>query len=387
MLNPPIEGHHIASKEMIEASLRTGIASRVLSVESRSQKQRDNKGVITINSRITRLDGRFWFFPGVVSAFDDLLASLEILRRARFLNVDLVHVLNMNKEAFLTIRYISRFKLPVLLHFFHSSFVLRDDVFLIRKLVFKTGLYSRGNNHVLTVNRSMLHYFVEKIRLNPKLVHYAPYPVDTDRFKPLDKKRQLREKYALSPDRPTVVYVGSLAPSRGIINLLKSVPYWTKSMPNALLFVSHPRRQGEEVYERYVQHMIRSLKLQENVVVQGPCRNIEEVYNLADLVALPFIRPYWVDPPLVLLEAMSCGSTVVTTPVGAISEVVESNEDGVFADFQEPCLLGKTIVRLLEDPQTSLTIGRKARGRVLKENSYEAVGSNLGKIYDSILNN
>ena len=39
--------------------------------------------------------------------------------------------------------------------------------------------------------------------------------------------------------------------------------------------------------------------------IKGPYKKIEDIYNLSDMVVLPFKRPYWFDPPLTILEAIS----------------------------------------------------------------------------------
>jgi glycosyltransferase involved in cell wall biosynthesis len=114
----------------------------------------------------------------------------------------------------------------------------------------------------------------------------------------------------------------------------------------------------------------------------GPSENIEEIYNLADVVVLPFQRPYWVDPPLVLLEAMSSGAVVVTTSVGAISDVVRNRENAVVVKTGSREDLADAIVGILESPNESMKMARKARETILRDYSYEAVGKKLLDLYE-----
>jgi glycosyltransferase involved in cell wall biosynthesis len=362
------------------------VNTTTLSIELKPQKKRFNKNLIYIKSKINPETKEFWFFPGVLSASNDLLSLWEAFSRIKTLNPDLIHVLNVNKEVYSIIHRIIRIKQPVLLHFFHSPYVLKDDVFRIRNLAFKVGFYNNPNIHILTVNRSSYQFFIKELGLYRSQVHYLPFPIDIQEFKPLNNKEKLREKNNLSTERPTVVYVGSLNPARGIINLVRSIAHCIDKIPNILLYISHPQRKGEEVYEKKIYRLIHDLQLQKNVLIRGPSKNIIELYNLADVLVFPFKRPYWVDPPLVLLEAMACAAPIITTPAGAIQDVIKDNYNALFTEIK-PHSIAQKIMVLLEHPQESLNLGKKARNTIIEEYSYETVGNRISKIYNSILNN
>ena len=384
VLFPPIEGYHITSRRVIEAAARAGIHANVITIESEKNLGNPKKWVI-VNSK-TRPRAHYWFTPSMHSAIDDLCASVRISSQIKFANDDLIHVLNVNKEAYLFAHSLLRVKKPLLMHFYHSPQVLADDVFLIRNLAFRAGLYGRLlENHVLTVNFSLYKYFIEKLGVDYERVHYAPYPIDTDTFRPLNNKEVLRKKYGLPSDRPIVVYVGSLDPVRGIYDLIKSIRLVSAYFPRVLLYVAHPQRKGEEIYEKRSNELIRKLRLEKNVVISGTSAHVEETYNVADMVVFPFKRPYWVDPPLVLLEAMSSGAVVVVTSVGAINEVIKDHENGVFTKAGDPRILAKTIIELIENPGERRKIGQKARETIVQNYSYEVAGNKLLKIYNFIL--
>lgn len=385
VLFPPIEGHHIASRRVIEAAARAGVHANVITIESEMNNLENPEKWVIVNSKASPRV-HFWFMPSMHSAIDDLSASVRISSQVKFSDDDLIHVLNVNKEAYLFAHSLLRVKKPLLMHFYHSPQVLADDVFLIRNLAFRAGLYGRSlENHVLTVNLSLYKYFIEKLGVDYERVHYAPYPIDTDTFRPVNNKEVLRKKYGLPSDRPIVVYVGSLDPVRGIYDLIKSIRFVTAYFPSILLCVAHPQRKGEETYEKRSNELIRKLRLQNNVIIRGPSAHVEEIYSLADIVILPFKRSYWVDPPLVLLEAMSSGAAVVATSVGAINEVVKDHDNAVFTKAGDPRILAKNIIELIENPGESRKIGQRARETMVQNYSYTVVGNKLLKIYDFIL--
>ena len=385
ILRPPIEGHHIASKRIVEAAVLSGVKATVITTEIDKETTEIPENWVVLNSRISP-PIHFSFLPSIFFALDDLLTSIDITLNIKFSKSDIVHVLNVNKESYFLAHHILRVKDPLLLHFYHSPYVLNDDIFLIRKIALRAGLYGRlFDNHVLTVNLSMLRFFTERLGVDSERVHYAPYPIDINRFKPFKNRDYLREKYGFPLDRPILAFFGSLTAVRGIFDLVKAFQQVQNQFPETMLYISHPPTESEDIQLRYLHQLLRDLELHKNVIIQGPCINIEEMFNLVDIIVLPFVRPYWVDPPLVLLEAMSTGATVITTPTGSISEIVKDNENAILTEPNSTVSLANHMVELLENPKTTRKIGRKARSTIIQKYSYEIFGKRLLKIYDSVL--
>jgi len=292
----------------------------------------------------------------------------------------------VSKEAYLAAHKFFQVKKPILIHFYHSPFVLDSDIFLFRKMALRLGFYGHySGNYALTTNSSFARFLVERLGMNQDRVYVVPYPIDTKRFAPIMDRECLRVKYNLPVKRPIVAYVGSLELARGVDVLLDAFRCVLAHIPDALLYISCPNREGEEANRARLYDWRKKLKMQDNMIVHGPSLNVEEIYNLADLIILPFLRPYWVDPPLVLLEAMSSGASVVTTPVGAIGEFVKENESVALAKAGDSSILSSAIIELLENPSESRRLSLRARDTVLRNYSYEAVGRTLLKTYCSIL--
>jgi glycosyltransferase involved in cell wall biosynthesis len=382
LLSPPIEGHHVASKRIVKAAILAGIKANVATVEKDGDTTKAPENWVIIKSE-SKPQRQIPFAQPVLSVADEFLSCLSIAGHAKSSNSDLIHVLNVNKEAYLAAHVLTRCRKPLLLHFYHSPYVLTDDVFLLRNLAFRLGLYGRMlDNYALTVNTSLMKFLVEKVGADPERVKWVPCPIDTNWFKPMNAKEELRSKHCLLSERPIVAYVGSLHPARGLSVLISSLTKVLAQFPETLLLASHPRHQSEKINEQYLRAQIQSLGLKENVMMVGPSENIEEIYNLADVVVLPFQRPYWVDPPLVLLEAMSSGAVVVTTSVGAISDVVRNRENAVVVKTGSREDLADAIDGILESPNESMKMARKARETILRDYSYEAVGKKLLDLYE-----
>ena len=101
--------------------------------------------------------------------------------------------------------------------------------------------------------------------------------------------------------------------------------------------------------------MTGSLGLGERVRFLGaiPQEQLAEYYGAADALVLASSREGW---PNVLLEAMACGTPVVSTRVGGTPEIVAAPEAGVLADERSPRGIGEALRRLLRStPDRGLT--------------------------------
>ena len=381
MMLPPAEGYHVVSRRTIEATTNAGIKNQVITIESTAKSVKNNVNWTAVNSKVSSR-----FLPAIFSPIDDLLTSVDIASRVRLSNCNLIHVLNVTKEAYAIVHNLLRVKKPLLVHFYHSPSVLADDIFLMRNIAFKAGLHGRLlSSHILTANSSMYKFFIEKLRVNPERVHLAPFPIDTNVFKPLNERKRLRAKHNLPFHRFIVGYVGSLQPARGVADLVAAFRFISAKFPEALLLICHPQRKEERNFENQIREQIRNCRLDEKVIIQGLSSEINEIYNSVDILVLPLTRPYWVDPPIVLLEAMSSGSPVITTPVGAICDVVRDHENAIFTEPQNPVNLAQAIIELLQDQPKARRIARKARKTIVEKYAYEPVAKNLSEIYNFVL--
>lgn len=68
---------------------------------------------------------------------------------------------------------------------------------------------------------------------------------------------------------------------------------------------------------------------------------------------------------LSILEAMACGACVISSPVGAVPELV--GDTAVLVDGRQPTLIAEATLALLADPTAAAERGRRARARAVAE--------------------
>jgi glycosyltransferase involved in cell wall biosynthesis len=92
-----------------------------------------------------------------------------------------------------------------------------------------------------------------------------------------------------------------------------------------------------------------------------------ELLQQADVMCLPTLGD---TNPWALIEAMACGTPVVSTPVGAIAELLDDGRAGVLVPYGDPRSLGEALRSLLSQPERREQLA--AHGRVRCEQRYDA---------------
>lgn len=146
----------------------------------------------------------------------------------------------------------------------------------------------------------------------------------------------IRTELGLAINRPLLLMVGSGLLRKGLRETLQAM----KLLPDCVLAVAG--RESNNAWRRRV----KRLGLADRLVFLGPRRNLTPYYHAADVVVLPS----WFDPfPNAGLEALFCGTPLVTSAYAGVSEVVAAGETGeIVARPSEIEALAGAIARQIE---------------------------------------
>jgi glycosyltransferase involved in cell wall biosynthesis len=89
--------------------------------------------------------------------------------------------------------------------------------------------------------------------------------------------------------------------------------------------------------------------------------------------------------PNVLVEAMACGTPVVTTPISGIPEVVRDGVNGLLVAPDDPLALADAILRLWRDPELARSLGARGRQTVARELDGNRLGHALADLFQDAL--
>jgi glycosyltransferase involved in cell wall biosynthesis len=175
----------------------------------------------------------------------------------------------------------------------------------------------------------------------------------------------------------TIGMVGRLAPEKGVDDFIRALP---------LVFAEIPRCQvllvGEGQEREKLQDLCSRLGIRDQVEFVGHVTDVDAVYAQLDVLAMSSVAE---NLPMTLLEALSRGVAVVTTPVGSIPRIVRHNQNGLLVPPREPAALGAALLRLLQDGELRRRLGDEGRKSVIKEFSADAMARNYLGLYQELL--
>ena len=159
--------------------------------------------------------------------------------------------------------------------------------------------------------------------LEPDRVSVITSGVDTSLFRPIDSKIQLT---GLDQTTRPIVFAGSkLTAIKGTDVLLRAAAIYSKIPQHPLTLIA-----GDGDERPQLEALCAELNLCDDVIFLGHQSAAQMVacYNLAEVTVLAS-RTDWL--PLVVIESLACGTPVIVSDVGGLSELVSPNIGRLFS--------------------------------------------------------
>ncbi len=189
----------------------------------------------------------------------------------------------------------------------------------------------------------------------------------------------------IEPECQYVLYAGRLIPEKGIDVLIRAFTNVTAQNPRARLIVTGSSFFGGAQRTRFEEELAQ---LAESVgsAIQFtgfvPREQLKTLYQACDVVVVPST---WQDPaPLVVLEAMASGKSVVATAVGGIPELVRDGVTGLVVPPSDPDALATAIHRLLRDSALRHALGAAAREHVVAKHSSARLVEDIDTLFRNL---
>ncbi len=181
-------------------------------------------------------------------------------------------------------------------------------------------------------------------------------------FRPIHENSaltQARKAYGIPPDAPLLVYLGGFNRHKNVLRLIEAMPDILAQVPQARLAIVG-RTTGARFWDN-----IEDLKASaaadaarsESIVFTGEIDDpdLAALLNTADALVFPSL---WEGFGLPALEAMSCGTPVLSSDRGSLPEVVGAG--GLYFDPLSSQALAAQAIRLLTEPHLQTDLSQKA---------------------------
>jgi glycosyltransferase involved in cell wall biosynthesis len=206
-------------------------------------------------------------------------------------------------------------------------------------------------------------------------IHLIPNGVDTNHFIPVgpETKLSLREKLKLPCDRSIAIYTGRLVSYKGLPLLLQVWNKLRSEQKEILLLLIGTGGFDIHNCERELHDYVVSHQLEQHVCFTGEVQNVAEYLQASDFFVFPTENEAF---GASVVEAMACALPVITTPVGALKEIVAHQRTGLLVYPGNRQQLHEALVTMLSDKTQALRLGQA--GRQIVEERY-SVNSMTGK--------
>jgi len=316
----------------------------------------------------------------IVELDDKPPAARLVWEQARFpalirqMGVDLLHSPHYTRPVFLSCRSVVTFH--------DMTFFLFPHLHTRSKRIFfplAMQMSKRRADLLIADSESTRQDAIRILKISPEKIVTVPLGVSPD-FRPITDcalKDEVRRKYKL-PDQ-FILFVGLVEPRKNLPLLLDAY-YQVCKQGDAPPLVITGRRgwMYEQVFEQ-----IRSLGLQEKVHFTGyvSSQELPIVYNLAEVFVYPSLYEGFGFPPL---EAMACGTPVITSAVSSMPEYVGSA--GILVPPGDQTALAGALRNVLDDEKLRRELKRKGPEQAAKY-TWERTARQTLQLYRQVLQN
>lgn len=227
---------------------------------------------------------------------------------------------------------------------------------------------------VLTDSESAKRDVIKFFGVEESRIRVIPLGVES-RFRCFDRQQSesFISRYGL-PER-YILYVGNHKPHKNVPALVKAFARITGEIPHKLVLTGgqdpgcHLTRQ--EVVTRGIEERVICL-------TDFPDADLPALYNAADLFVFPSLCEGFGLPPL---EAMACGTPVITSNVSSLPEVV--GDAGITVDPSNAEVLAGAVLQVLRDPSVGEEMSAKGVERA-KTFSWEKTARQTRAVYQEV---
>ena len=334
---------------MPEQSYRHVIISLTESSEFENRIDRDDVEVICLHKK----------------AGNDPKIHLKIWQLLRQLKPDCVHTYNIATLEFNIIAFLAGVKKRI--HAEHGRDIYDLDG-SNKKYQYLRRLINPFVSLWVPVSRELADWLVAVVKLPKAKVHLIYNGIDLQLYHP----KQHRQN-----GQCVIGTVGRMAAVKDQLTLVKAVGILITDYPELKKKLRLVLVGDGELYAS-IKSYIDEYSLQENIELLGARNDVAELLQGFDVFVLPSLAE---GIPLTILEAMATALPVISTKVGGVPELIDDAVHGFLIEPQAVNDLAARIKIYLDTPELIAQQGLKAREKVEKSFSLQAMTYQYLKIY------
>lgn len=326
-----------------------------LSVTPATQNETKNKGL----RRMARLSGvaalRKWLSP--IKQSPTIFRMARVIRRGEY---DLVHINNTFTYQVPTLLAARMAGIPVIAHVRNPVPDEQFTRFLARRVNCLVSVADAHSTNLRKMDRS----------LRVVTCQDALGPVSTD-----SHSVELLRHSLVDDGEILVGSLGRLVLAKGFEFFVRAASLVVAEVPKARFAIA-----GEGPQKEQLEDLICSLGLQDHFRLVGFRSDAGNFIASLDIFVCSSL---WEGLPLTALEAMRLEKPVISTPAGAIPEIIQARQNGLIVPFQDPVGLKDAIVELVRDAVLRESLGKAGYAATVPYCDLEARARDIDMVFVS----
>ena len=231
-------------------------------------------------------------------------------------------------------------------------------------------------DHVIAVSNSTAKDTMRILNIHPERISVAPDAVEGDFQRlPSVEIQAIRERYGIRPDTLCLLTVGSDHPRKNLPNIIEALGLLKQKEFDFEFWKAGSDFTSEQ------KALIEKLGVGDRIRYLGKPdqKTLIEIYNAADVLIFTSLFEGFGMP---ILEAMACGTPVITSNVSAMPEVVE--DDGLLVDPRSPAEIAEAVFTLHQNLELRHALIDQGLVKI-KSFTWENTAEKIARVYEKIL--
>ena len=199
-------------------------------------------------------------------------------------------------------------------------------------------------DYLIAVSENTKKELVNHVGIAPERIYVVTHGLNKI-FRRQESQQEVRSRLinTYNLDRPYILYVGAIGIHKNIMGILSAFRTLSNKTSHHLVLAGPPDSAGNAALQFVAEHNM-SDRVHFLGYVDQAGNNLIDLYNGADLFVFPSFSEGWTSPPL---EAMACGTPVITSNCSSLPETVANA--AIQIDPDNPEELAREMGRVLSD--------------------------------------
>ncbi len=231
-------------------------------------------------------------------------------------------------------------------------------------------------NHIVAISTATAKDTTEILKIDRSRIAVIPNAVEAT-FQPLPKHESetLRRQQGITPETCCLLNVGSNHPRKNLSTMLEALHALQQQGIPVMLWKTGADFTDQQKAFIQAQGLATSIQY----LGKPDKATLVRIYNAADLLLAPSLHEGF---GLTILEAMACGTPVITSNVSAMPEV--AGDAGILVDPLDAHAIADAVDRLHKDPVYYQQLVKRGLERV-KAFTWEQTAAKVAEVYEYVL--